>query len=148
MHSSFNYIYHIVDFIPSIYLPYNRVFVPLVTANLISFSMNLFDFWSVIDRQHFVSSCYTTQWFNISMHSKMITMVDLVTICYHIKSLLTYWLCSPLLCTSYPWVIYFVTESSYLNLPHLFLSFPSAPGLWQPPSCSLYLWLCFTWFYF
>ena len=30
-----------------------------------------------------------------------------------------------------------------LNLPHLFHSSPHTPPLWQPPVCSLYLWVCF-----
>ena len=87
-------------------------------------------FWSVTNVQRFVSSCYTTQWFNISMHSEMITMVNPVTICYHIKSLLTCWLMFPTLCTSYPWVIYFVTESLCLliSLPYFSPSPVSIPS--------------------
>ena len=33
-------------------------------------------FWSIINLQHYVSSCYTTQWFNISIRFKVIPMIS------------------------------------------------------------------------
>ena len=52
-------------------------------------------FPSIIDLQHCISSCYTTQWFDTAIHFKMITTVSLVTICHHTKMLHNYALCSP-----------------------------------------------------
>ena len=44
-------------------------------------------FWSIIDLQHHVSSCYTTWWFDISTHFEMITVISLVTVCHHTRSI-------------------------------------------------------------
>ena len=67
-----NYINHILYYLPNIYfitesLHLLTTFIqfpvshplPLVTTNLISFSMNLFGFWSIVDLQYYVSSWYT-----------------------------------------------------------------------------------------
>ena len=86
------------------------------------FFYELVCFWSIIDLQHDVSSWHTTQWFNISIHYKMITMIKLVVICNPTKLLHYYWLIFPTLYISYLWFIYCITESLYLlNLSHLFL---------------------------
>ena len=76
--------------------------------------MSLF-VWSIIDLQHYVSPWYRTQWLDISIHYKMITILSLVTICHHTKVLHCYWLSSPCcLYISFLWLIYFVTGSLYL----------------------------------
>ena len=87
--------------------------LPVVTRDLISFSMNLFVFellgWpnlqinpnrlfgqpNIIDLQHYVSSCYTAQWFDISVLFKMITAITLVMIWHQTEVLYNYWLNSP-----------------------------------------------------
>ena len=70
---------------------------------------------------------------------KMITTVSLITICYHTKLLQYYWLCS--LCyVLHPHDIYFITCFVPLNFLHLFRPTPHPP-FWQPPVCSLYLWV-------
>ena len=33
-------------------------------------------FWNIIDLQHYVSSCYTVEWSDISVHFKLITMIS------------------------------------------------------------------------
>ena len=70
-------------------------------------------FWNIIDRKHYVSSCYRIWWFSISIHFKMITMVSLVTICHHTKILHNYWLFSPR-CTFHAWLSCFATANLYL----------------------------------
>ena len=71
-------------------------------------------------------------------------MIGLVVICYYMKILHNYWLCS-LHCTFYTCDSFILIDWKFvpLNLPHLFLSFMCHPRLWQPLVCSLYLWLCF-----
>ena len=59
-----------------------------------------FVFWSVIDPQYYVSPCYTTQWFSMSIHFKTITMISLVTIWHRIKILHNYW---PYIIASLKW---------------------------------------------
>ena len=80
-------------------------------------------FWSIIDLQHYVSSCCTAQWFNISIRFKMITMINLVIICHHTKILCNYSLYIPH-CTFHTWLIYFVTESLYLLIALTYFSLP------------------------
>ena len=74
---------------------------PLVTTNLISFSVSLFLFllkYTWLNNRHYVRQCVSswciTWWFDISIHYKMITMMSLVTICHHTKVLL-HWLYFP-----------------------------------------------------
>ena len=69
---------------------------PLVTTNLISFSMNVF----VSEAQQtyntiLVPGRYTTLWFDISIHFKTIITISLVTICHHTNILHNFWLYSP-----------------------------------------------------
>ena len=59
------------------------------------FCYDFVTFWSIIDLQHYVSYYCTTQWFYISIHIKMFTMIGLVTICHHKNILHSYWLYSP-----------------------------------------------------
>ena len=76
---------------------------------------------------------------DLAFKYKMITTVSLITICYHTKLLQYYWLCS--LCyVLRPHDIYFITSFVPLNLLHLFHP-TSHPPFWQPPVCSLYLWV-------
>ena len=46
-------------------------------------------FWSIIDLQHCVSPCLTTQWFCISLHFK-VTKISLATLCHYTKGLHSY----------------------------------------------------------
>ena len=104
--------------------------LPLVTTDVIS-SMSLL-----------VSSWYTTEWFDISIYLRMVTMRSLVMMSHYIKIIYNYWLYSP---------VHFISmthlfcnwELVPLKSPHLFLSLSHPPSLWPPPVCSLYLWLCF-----
>ena len=141
MYNSVNYIYQVVHYIPSVILSY------FVTGSLYLFStfiqfplppnpisgnhkLELFVygfvcFWSIIDPQKYVSSCYKTQRFDFSIHFKMITTTSYNLLPYKdITYLLT---TLPTVYISYPWFIYFATGSFYLlTSPHLFLSFPTA----------------------
>ena len=96
----------------------------LVTADLIFFYEFVW-FWSIIDLQYNISSWYTIQWFDISRHFKMITMVSLVVICHHTKILHNYWLYSPhcTLHTCDSLILQLEVCTSYLS--HLFLSSPN-----------------------
>ena len=127
-------------FIPSLLLP----LLPLIITNLISFSMSLFVcFWSIIDLQHYVSSGCTVQWFNISIHFKMIATINLLSVIIQIYYIFIDYI---------PHTVYFIPMTHLfcnwkfvpLNLPHLFLSSPHLFPLWKPPVCSLYIWLCFV----
>ena len=80
-----------------------------------------------INLQQHVSSYCTTQWFDISIHFKMLTTVSLVTVCHHAK----------ILCIidsiSHP--VHFIPATQLfckwkfvlLHLPHPFLSSPCPP---------------------
>ena len=59
-----------------------------------------FVFRSVIDPQYYISPCYTTQWFSMSIHFKTITMISLVTIWHRIKISHNYW---PYIIASLKW---------------------------------------------
>ena len=39
-------------------------------------------FWTINDLRYYVSSCYTTYWFGVSIHFKMITMISLALSSY------------------------------------------------------------------
>ena len=99
-------------------IPLPPISLPMVTRDLISFSMSLFGFellgWpnlqinpnklfgqpNIIDLQHYISSfffflhsissCYTTQWFDISVLFKMIIAVTLVVIWHQTEVLYNY----------------------------------------------------------
>ena len=99
--------------------------------------------WSIIDLKYSIDFSYIIWWFYIFMHCKMITLIILAAFCHHIK-LLQY----------YDYILYTVHYISMtylfdnwnfspLNLPHLFDSFLHLLFLWQPPLCSLYLWIYF-----
>ena len=43
-----------------------------------------------------------------------------------------------------PWLIYYVTGGLYLLIPFIYFAHsPQPPPFWQPPICSLYLWIYF-----
>lgn len=67
-------------------------------------------------------SCWcNSEWFDISIHFKMIT-ISLVSICHHTKVLTAF----RRLYISHSWLIYFSTERFVpLNPPHLFLLAPT-----------------------
>ena len=99
--SGVNFIYHIVRYIPSIHLSKFVHFdnlhpVPLLPPPLVATFLWVCVFawsWSIIDLPRYVSSCYTTSLFAISILFKMIT-VTLVTICHHAKISHNLWLYS------------------------------------------------------
>ena len=111
MYNSVNYTYHVVHCIPSVILPYfitgslylltTFIQFPLPTTpfsgnhRLELFVYGFVCFWSIIDPQKYVSSCYMKQRFDFSLHFKMITTTNQVTISYHIKLLHIYWLHCP-----------------------------------------------------
>ena len=106
-----------------------------------SFYVYLIEFFLKYSWQYYVSFKCTTSWFDICIHYEMITMVSLVTICPHKKLLQFYWpysLCCILHLSTY---LLYNWKSVPFNPLHLF--YPHAPPFWQPPICSLYLWICF-----
>ena len=122
---------------------------PLVKTNLISYLWVVCLFWSIIDRKHYVSSCYRIWWFCISIHFKMITIVSLVTICHHTKILQNYWLFSPRW-IFHAWLSYFATANLYLLISLTSLSSTRVPSLLATPFLSsisvsvlLSLFICF-----
>lgn len=95
----------------------------MVTTNKSAFFSNeLACFWSIIDLQHYPRSCYTTQWFDISIHFEMIT-VSLAAVCHHTEIRHSCRLHSEHY-VFHTCDVYSVTQSSHLFLPALlFLSF-------------------------
>ena len=85
--------------------------------------------WSIIDLQHHVNSCYTTLWFNISIHLKLIATSNLVTTCHCTKTSHSYWLRSHLAYVT-PGLVYFAVPS-----PPSLLRF--LPLHWPKPVCSV-----------
>ena len=150
------HIYHGVHCRSSSHLSYNEVCTSftshsskpphLVTTNLFSFFLCvccLFHcFWGTIYLLYYISSLYVIRWFSISIHFKMITTISLGSIYHHTKILLSYWLhykCTMSTVHFIPMSHLFCTQRFVpVNLPHLFLSFPSP--LWKPSVDSLYLW--------
>ena len=149
-HRSVNYICHVVHYIPSAYLSYNWKFVhfdcfhpnpppnqppPLVTTNLISFSMSLFIcFWSIT----ILCSWFTKQWFNISIHFKIIITIKSSYLPF--VNLPRYYIIIdifPILYISYLWLIYFVTGSLYLLISLTYFS--STPPLATISLFSVYM---------
>ena len=96
------------------------------SISLISFPMSLFAFWGLMDLWHYVSSWHTAQWFNISIHFKMIPTVIPVMICHHTKILHNCWL-FPTLYISFLWLIYF--ESGSLYQRSFFLELRGGPDI-------------------
>ena len=87
------------------------------------------------------SSYYTTLCFAISVHFKMITMINLVMICHHTKTSHNYWLSPHTVCFILTTHLLRNRKFVSLNLAHLF---PSSPNLLLlTTSCSPYPWLCF-----
>ena len=121
---------------------------PLVTTNLMSFSMNLI-FFEVQLICTYVSSYYTTRWFVISIYFKLITTLCLVTMCQHLKMSFSYWLHFPL-CTFHAcdssilqFAVYTSQSPSPISfLPHLATSclFPASRTLFL--SCCICSFLC------
>ena len=60
-------------------------------SHWITREVSQFVFWSVIDLQYYVSPCYTTQGFSMSIHFETIMMISLVTIWHRIETLHNYW---------------------------------------------------------
>ena len=96
-------------------------------------------FWSIIDLQHYVSFCYITViWYvytcQTGHHNKS---------SYGYVTLQRYYI----VINCIPHTVHFLPMSHLfckwkfvpLNLPHLFISSPYFPSLWQTPVCSLYL---------
>ena len=52
----------------------------------------------------------------------------------------------PMLYHLFPWLIHSITGGLQLLLTFPHIAHPSPPPLWQPSTCSLYLWVCFCFF--
>ena len=92
-------------------------------------------FWSTVDIQHHVSSCYRTEWFAISVHFKLITATSLVTICHHARI--------------YKVINYILLTLYFMPVTHLFCSWKFAPLNLPypfPPSPLTYLFMSVTLF--
>ena len=87
-------------------------------------------FWSIIDLQHHVSSCYTIQWVFFSIHLKMISKSCDTTPYKDFN----YWLYSPH-CTFHTHNLF--CNWKYLLISLMYFSPPNTPLLWQPLVCSL-----------
>ena len=87
------------------------------------------------------------QQFDIFIHYEIITTMRPATIHHHIKLLQYYWLHS--LCVHYIPLTYLFYSWKFvpLNPLRLFPLSPHTPS-WQPPVCSLYLWVCFCFILF
>ena len=108
---------------------------PLVTTNLISFSVSLLVcLWNRIDPQYCVNTWCTTLRFNISIHCKMITTLSTI---YHPTEMLHYY-CILHTYILYPWFMFFVPEGLYLliSLTH----FSHSPLVWFVVLDSTYKW--------
>ena len=75
--------------------------------------------WSIIYLQHYVDSWYTTQWVNISIRFKMITMISMLS-CHYTKILYNYWLYSP-----------HCVNHLFFNWKFVPLNFHLKPKLWN-----------------
>ena len=155
-YSCVTYFYHVVHYtLGHIYLITGSLYLltafiqfplplPLGAGNHKSnLFLTCFCFWNIIDLQHCLSFCYTTEWFDISIHFKMITTLNWITICHHTKILHNHWLYS-LYCTFHtcdPFILQFEICNLLISLPYFFPSFTSSPL--ATTVCSLYLWLCF-----
>ena len=78
----------------------------------------------------------------------MIMMKNLVTICHHRKILQYHWLYSPAVYFIPVTLLFCNWKLAPLNLPLCFTHSPTPSPLWQPPVCSLYLWICFCFIIF
>ena len=117
----------------------------LITANLFCFSMFIC-FW-IVDLQNYVSFCYTTQWFNISIYIKLVPIACVITISYHAEILQSYWL------HSLPCIFHTVTHLLCslkflpLNLLHQFCYFCLCSDITRVVLClslpvTVREWLC------
>ena len=117
--------------------------LPLIITHLISFGVCLFIFEVELICDTMLLPV-AQQWFDISIHFKMIT--SLVAICHYTKILYSYWLHSSY-CT-FRIHLFCNCKFVYLNLPHLSAFHPWPTGLfvfYNSVSILLYL---FTYFIF
>ena len=118
-------------------------------------------YWDMIDMWHYITLKYTTYWFDVCMYCKMITTISSVNIYHHhsykfflmMRTFKIYSLRSfqKLQCRivnynhddiHYIPRTYLITGSLPFDHLYSFSLFPSL-DLWQPPFCSLFLWVPF-----
>ena len=93
-------------------------------------------------------SSYTTQWLDISIHFKLITMIILLTMCHHTKILHSYSLYFPHWINFIPWLIYFVIGSFYILISLTYFFPPASPLLSGNHLFALCIYNCFFFVHF
>ena len=141
----------------NLFFPYNLVtgcwylLTAFIQFSLVSSSNHKSDlffygclcFWNIIDLQHYVSFCNTTQWLGISIHLKMI-MKNLVMMCHYAKVWHSNWRHSPhhTFCNRDSFILQLEACTSQSSLP-ISLLLALSP-LWRPSVCSLLLFIMFV----
>ena len=95
----------------------------------LNLSFILLFYWYIINLQYSISFMHTTEWFDIFIHYKMISMIRLVTIYHHPKLLHHSWVCGSL--HSHDFLFY-----DWKFVLFIFLTYSVDPTtsslLWQP----------------
>ena len=104
--------------------------------------LKLFYFLIIVDIQYYISFRCTTEWLDIYITYKVISLLRLVPIWHHTQLLQYCWLYF-LCCTLHPhdcfyfWPFYIVFLSPFSPI------LPTSPSIWQTSIYSLYVWVCF-----
>ena len=124
---------------------------PLTSGNHKSglFFYEFICFVSFVCLKYYGSPWYTMQWFNISVHYKMITKISLVIICHYTKILHHYWQYTPP-CTFHPcdsFILLLEVCPSWFPSSFSLISLTASPHLFVLCICECFCSTMFAYLY-